>query len=104
MSEEEKNIYKSLFEYPTKKIVELGIENEKLKEIADKYNVTVANICIKWCLQNGVIPIPKSKNKERMLENLKEDFIISEEDMKTLNNFPYIGGSGLDSETITLFN
>ncbi|MCI9585692.1 MAG: hypothetical protein HFH45_03565 [Bacilli bacterium] len=47
MSEEEKNIYKSLFEYPTKKIVELGIENEKLKEkldVMDIRNMTITEI------------------------------------------------------------
>ena len=31
------------------------------------------------------------------------DFEISKEDMKTLNEMPYVGGSGLDSDTITLF-
>lgn len=78
---------------------------ESLKEIADKYNVSVAKLCLRWCLQNGTIPLPKSKNIERMQDNLDIfNFEISEEDMQMLNNFPYVGGSGLDSETLTLFN
>lgn len=78
---------------------------EILNEIAQKYNRSVAQLCIKWCLQNGTLPLPKSKDKERMIENLSvDDFEISKEDMETINKLPYLVGSGLDSETITLFN
>ncbi len=78
---------------------------EALKKIADKYNVSVAQLCLRWCLQNETIPLPKSKDTQRMKENLNIfNFEISEEDMQILNDFPYVGGSGLDSETITLFN
>jgi diketogulonate reductase-like aldo/keto reductase len=81
------------------------LKKEALIEMAKKYNKSVAKLCIKWCLQNNVLPLPKSKDKERMKENLLiNDFKISEEDMKTLNQLPYIGGSGLDSDTIELFN
>ena len=53
---------------------------------------------------NNTIPIPKSKNFDRMKDNLDVfDFEISKEDMKTLNEMPYLGGSGLDSDTVTLF-
>ena len=77
---------------------------EELQKMADKYNVSTAQLCIKWCLQNGVLPIPKSKDKDRMKQNLDVfDFEISKEDMKTLNEMPYVGGSGLDSDTVTLF-
>ena len=34
------------------------LENETLIEIAKKYNKSVAQICIKWCLQNNTIPLP----------------------------------------------
>lgn len=81
------------------------IKKEELKNIASKYEKDVAQICIKWCLQNGVLPIPKTTDKERMKSNLNVfDFEISQEDMEYLNSLPYLGGSGLDSETITLFN
>ena len=80
------------------------LKNEELESIANKYNVSIAQLCIRWCLQNEVLPIPKSKNVDRMKMNLDVfDFEISEEDMKVLNDMPYIGGSGLDSDTITLF-
>ena len=81
------------------------IEFCKKQEIARKYNKDVAQICIKWCLQNGVLPLPKTSDKERMKSNLNIfDFEISQEDMEILNNLPYMAASGLDSETITIFN
>ncbi len=81
------------------------LKKESLIELSNKYNVSVAQLCIKWCLQNEVLPLPKSKNIERMKENLNVDnFTISDEDMEIINNLEYMGGSGLDSDTLTLFN
>lgn len=77
---------------------------EILQKMAEKYQVSVAQLCIKWCLENEVLPLPKSKNKERMRQNLDVfGFEINEGDMEILNEMPYVGGSGLDSETLTLF-
>lgn len=81
------------------------LKKESLISLATKYNIGVAQLCIKWCLQNNILPLPKSKNVDRMKENLSIDnFEISNDDMEIMNNLPYLGGSGLDSETITLFN
>lgn len=80
------------------------LKKEQLIKIAEKYNISVAQLCLKWCLQNNVLPITKSVNEERMKKNLDlENFNISKEDLNYLNNLPYIGGSGLDSDTLTLF-
>lgn len=50
--------------------------------LAEKYNKSIAQIALRWHLQNGIIPIPKSSNSERIKENLDIfDFNISEEDM-----------------------
>lgn len=81
------------------------LKNEILINIANKYNKSVAQLCIKYCLQNGILPLPKSKTIDHMRENLAiDDFIIDNEDMNKISNLPYIGGSGLDSDTIELFN
>ena len=78
---------------------------DELKDMALKYNVSVAQLCIKWCLQNNTLPLPKSKSIERIKNNLDLfDFEITKDDMDYLNNFRDVGNSGLDSETITLFN
>lgn len=81
------------------------LKKQELINMAEKYNITTAQLCIKWCIQNDVLPICKSKNIDRISSNLDIwNFEISKEDMTYLNNLPYLGGSGLDSETLTLFN
>lgn len=81
------------------------LKKDVLIEMAKKYDKSTAQLCIKWCLQNGVLPLPKSSEIDRMKENLMVDnFQITDSDMKILNDLPYMGGSGLDSDTITLFN
>ena len=78
------------------------LSNEQLKEMADGYGLSVAQLCLRWELQNGVIPLPKSVTPERIEQNTKIfDFEISEEDMAKLNALPYIG-SGLTPETFSI--
>lgn len=73
------------------------LSNPDLAEIANKYNKSVAQLCIKWCVQNEVIPLPKSSNIERMKQNLEIfDFTISEEDMKFINKMEFFAGSDMD--------
>ena len=73
------------------------LNNQILINIARKYNKSVAQICLKWCLQNEVIPLPKSEKEERMRQNLDLfDFEISEKDMSTINNMRFFAGSDMD--------
>ena len=59
------------------------LDNETLKEIANKYNKSIAQLCIRWCLQNNTLPLPKSVTPSRIKENTEIfDFVISDEDMK----------------------
>ena len=56
-------------------------------EIAHHYHKTPAQICIRYAIENHLIPLPKSQTKTRIKENLEVfDFQISGEDMKKLNN------------------
>lgn len=60
-------------------------ENEVLKQIGDKYGKTTAQVMLRWHIQRGVIIIPKSVHKERMIENFNVfDFTLSEEDMQKI--------------------
>ncbi|MES2215776.1 MAG: aldo/keto reductase, partial [Patescibacteria group bacterium] len=62
------------------------LENECITSIAQKYNKTHAQVLLRWSIQHGCLPIPKSVHKERIEENLKVfDFVISDEDMKSLD-------------------
>ncbi|MGE4283951.1 MAG: aldo/keto reductase [Clostridia bacterium] len=71
------------------------LSNPTLIQIAAKYQKSVAQLCIRWCLQNGVLPLPKSITPSRIEENTKVfDFVISEEDMTVINSMEYFAGSG----------
>lgn len=65
-------------------------DNEVLKNLALKYNKSIAQVVLRWHIQNGVLPIPKSKTPSRQIENLAIfDFALSAEDVlliDTLNN------------------
>ena len=61
------------------------LENKDLVAIAEKYQKSVAQICIRYTLQRGTVSLPKSTHEERIRENIDVDFVISDEDMKTLN-------------------
>ncbi|MCC8120299.1 MAG: aldo/keto reductase [Bacteroidales bacterium] len=77
------------------------LDNATLRLIAGKYGKSVAQICIRWALQHGVLPLPKSVTPSRIRENIQVfDFIISEEDMAAIDAMEYCGGSGLDPDKI----
>ena len=60
---------------------------EKLSAIAAKYNVTVAQLILRWDVQSGIATIPKTTNKARMAENFSIfNFEISPEDMKVIDS------------------
>lgn len=58
--------------------------SEELSEIAKKYNISTAQLCIKWNIQKGNIPIVMSSSKRNILANFYLDFCISDEDMESI--------------------
>lgn len=57
-------------------------QNEVLKSIGDKYGKTVAQVIVRWLTQRGIVAIPKSSRKERIIENSNVfDFQLSAEDL-----------------------
>ena len=74
-----------------------------LLELAEKYQVSEAQICIRFALQCGVLPLPKASSAARMRQNLEVfDFQIEDDDMHRLMTLPQIGWSGEhpDRETV----
>lgn len=56
-----------------------------LSEIARKYGITIAQLCVRWSLQMGFIPLPKSEKRERIINQGDIfGFEISEEDLKRM--------------------
>ena len=64
-----------------------GKFGEEIDRIAEKYQKTPAQILLRWNVQQGIIPIPKSKNPDRLAENIAVfDFALQPEDMDALNH------------------
>lgn len=70
------------------------LNNPDIAKIAQKYGVSVAQLCLRYCLQLDMVILPKTANPEHMKENAALDFMISDEDMETLKNFEPIKDYG----------
>lgn len=66
-----------------------------LLELAEKYGVSAAQVCIRYAIQRGVVPLPKASSRERMEQN-KDVFAfeIGEEDMYRIGTMQPVGWSG----------
>lgn len=76
-------------------------ECKELVEFAEKYGVSIAQLCVKYALQHNVIPLVKSVTKERIKANLNINFTITPEDMEKIDNITTCGGSYKDSDNIS---
>lgn len=75
-----------------------------IADMAEKYEVTIPQLCIRFDIQLGMIVLPKTVNPEHMKTNAAVDFVISDEDMEILKHlekmkdygehslFPVFGG------------
>lgn len=61
-----------------------ALKDGRLIALADQYGVGVAQLCIRYCLQLGLLPLPKSSSAEHIRDNAAIDFAISDEDMAAL--------------------
>lgn len=80
------------------------LDNKEVKVIANKYGVSVAQLCLRYDIQLGLAVIPKTANPDHMRINAELDFVISDADMEILKNvepiqdygehsyFPVFGG------------
>ena len=71
------------------------LNNEMLQEIAAHYHVSVAQLCIRYAIQRGIVPLPKSSSVERMRQNQDVfGFEINREDMFRIGTMAQTGWSG----------
>lgn len=66
-----------------------ALKNETINNMAKKYGVSPAQLCIKYVLQLGIVALPKASSSEHMQENASLDFIISKEDMEILQELDF---------------
>lgn len=75
---------------------------DELKTMSEKYSKTVAQVVLRWSLQHGFLPLPKSVHEARIIENTKLfDFEIDEADMKTIDGLRGVAGLATDPDMIT---
>lgn len=75
--------------------------NPTILQLAEKYDKTPAQLCLRWLIQRGVLPLPKSVHKERMVQNTQLfDFEISDEDMQKITAPPNLGGQCADPDAV----
>lgn len=73
-----------------------------LLEIAQKYNKSVAQVILRWDLQNGVVTIPKSIKEHRIIENSQVfDFELTIEDMERMNRLNQDSRAGSHPDTMS---
>ncbi len=73
----------------------------EMKAMAEKYNKTIGQLCLRWCLQKGFVSLPKSANPMRIKENTQIfDFELSEEDMNSISGLEGSCGEAPDPDNI----
>lgn len=70
------------------------LKNPELARMADKYSVSIPQLGIRYDLQLGMLPLPKTANPDHMRNNAAVDFVISDEDMEMLKAMPRIQNYG----------
>ena len=73
------------------------MKNDDVKKMAEKYGVSVPQLSIRYCLELGLLPLPKTANPAHMKNNAELDFEISKEDMEILKSVETIKDYGESS-------
>lgn len=70
------------------------MKNQEVKKLAEKYGVSIPQLSIRYCLELGLLPLPKTANPDHMKNNATVDFEISDADMEFLMNVETIKDYG----------
>ena len=79
-----------------------ALKNPAIRAMAEKYGVSIPQLCIRYDLQLGMITLPKTANPDHMKSNGEVDFVISDEDMAILKSIERIRDYG-DSSFFPVF-
>ncbi|WP_312743361.1 aldo/keto reductase [Sphingobacterium multivorum] len=77
------------------------LQDETLVALAKEKNTSVGQLCIKFALFQGILPLPKSTNPDNIKRNLViDDFELTASDIKTIRDLPEMGFSGSDPKKV----
>ncbi|WP_461244729.1 aldo/keto reductase [Secundilactobacillus muriivasis] len=68
------------------------LNSAKLEQLAGHYNVTVSQLALRYVIQKGAVPLPKARAMAHVEANTKLNFVINNDDMKTLDGIQSNGG------------
>lgn len=72
----------------------------EMKALAEKHQKSIAQVALRWSLQHGFLPLPKSVTPSRIEENIHVfDFELSEEDMNTIDQLDGVVGKATNPDT-----
>ena len=71
-----------------------ALKNPAIAEMAAKYGVSAARLCVRYAIQLGAAALPKTADPAHMADNAAVDFVISDEDMETLKHMERIADYG----------
>lgn len=77
------------------------MDHPVLKNMAAKYNKSTAQVLLRWSIQHGFLPLPKTTSRERMLENADIfDFELTTDDIEILKSLEAYGLTGPHPDSI----
>ncbi|MBM6727803.1 aldo/keto reductase [Limosilactobacillus ingluviei] len=72
-----------------------------MQKIAAAHGKSTAQVSLRWILQQGVVPLPKSVHVDRLKQNMELfDFELSNEEMQTIAALPNLGGQCKDPDDV----
>ena len=66
------------------------LKNAEVRALAEKYGVSIPQLCIRYTLQLGTVSLPKTANPEHMRSNAEVDFVIADDDVAGLRELQYV--------------
>lgn len=71
-----------------------ALKNPVIAQMAKKYGVSAAQLCVRYVLQLGTVALPKTADPQHMAENAAVDFVLTSEDMAALMQMEHIANYG----------
>lgn len=86
----EKNNVQLMTYSPLMDMAARRIETSTLESIAEKYGKTIAQVLLRWNIDRGSIPLPKTRNPKRLADNFNVfDFCLTREEIELINSLNY---------------
>lgn len=76
------------------------LQHPLLVTLANKYQVTAAQVALRWLTQQSIIPLPRSANFLHIKNNLELNFSLTQQEIEKINHLPEYGFSGLKPDEV----